>query len=243
MSNQPMFNDDDLFSYDPSLDLPKDKVLSSNSFAKDNSEILNNISKKFVEDKDEDFNGSLGSHIKMAYSVITAYSDFVKIDTLFFHKSIYQSLDRLTNGSFSLLYSYNFLENNLIRRINIKFLLESVFYAEGINAERFKEFTDKLGVRIDSHFINSYIDTNIEINDHIINNERAMYLRLAKKLNIEPNHLLVMPNPSIEDLINLIDDSLADYHTKFFNLIQSSHSDYTEDLSLLCSSEVKISAL
>jgi len=239
MSNESFASDDDLFSYDPSVETAKPQ----SSFEKNNSEILQNISKKIEENKDEDLIGSLGLRVKMAESILASYAEFIKINSVFFNKSVHQVLDQLTDGNFSLIYSYNFLESNIVRRINIKFLLQSIFLEKGKSSEQFKKFMSKFDLGFDESFVDIYINPTLMINDHIINNERAMYVNLAIKLNRTPSPVITNPDPKIEDLIALVPSNVHHYHHQMFESIQESLPDYIQDLSFLYSGEVKLSAI
>lgn len=233
-------NDDDLFSYDPS------SAPVNNHSSKDNfnaSEVIESISKRVEDTKDDEFLGSSSIRVRFAQSFLTAYTHFVGYGAVFFHKAIHQTLDVLTSGRFSMLYMFNYLEYNILRRTNIKFLLENTFFDKGeidIDLDNFKKFMNKAGFDLDEFFIALYIKTNIEINDHVINNERSMYLLLADKLQISPHPILVNPNPTIKELSDSFSTDASEYHESLFNDIFASlaDSEYLQNLSNLSSIKV-----
>lgn len=231
-------NDDDLFSYDP-LSAPVNNFSSKNNL--DPSEVIENISKRVEETKDENILGSSGTRIRFAQSFLTAYTEFVSFGAVFFHKAVHQSLNTLTSGRFSLLYMFNFLEYNILRRINIKYLLENAFLdQENVELGAFKKFMNKTGFNLDESFISVYIKTNLEINDHIINNERSMYLLLADKLQTSPHPIVVNPNPTIKELSDSICADASEYHESLFNdiFVSLADSEYLKNLSDLSSIKV-----
>lgn len=231
-------NDDDLFSYDPSS-TPVNNIAFETNF--NSSEVMENISKKIEKSKDDDILGSFSTRIRFAQSLLIAYGEYVGWGATFFHKSIHQTLDSLTSGTFSLLYMFNYLEYNILRRLNIKHLLEGTFIKKHDEVvQEFKKFMDKTGFSLDENFISMYINTNLEINDHVINNERAMYLLLADKIQKIPNPTIVNPNPSIKDLSDSFIMRTSDYHEELFNDIFASlaDSEYLQNLSNLASIKI-----
>ena len=231
-------NDDDLFSYDPSS-APVNNFSSKDNF--NASEVIENISKRVDDNKDGNILGASNTRIRFAQSFLTAYTEFVGYGAVFFHKAVHQSLDSLTSGRFSLLYMFNYLEYNILRRINIKYLLESTFIdKEKIDLDGFKKFMDKTGFSLDEFFISLYIKTNIEINDHVINNERSMYLLLADKLQISPHPVVLNPNPTIKELSDSFSSDASEYHESLFNdiFVSLADSEYLQNLSDLSSTKV-----
>lgn len=231
-------NDDDLFSYDP-LSAPINESVSKDNLS--SSDIIQSISKRVEETKDDNILGSYSTRIRFAQSLLIAYTEFVSFGAVFFHKAVHQSLDTLTSGHFSLLYMFNYLEYNILRRINIKYLLENTFiYKEKVDLEEFKKFVDKTGLNLDESFISMYIKTNLDINDHVINNERAMYLLLADKLQTSPHPVVVNPNPTIKELSDSFSSDASEHHELLFNNIFASlaDSEYLKNLSDLASTKV-----
>jgi len=231
-------NDDDLFSYDPSPTPANNNSFKTNFNA---SEVMESISKNVEKSKDDNILGSFSTRIRFAQSLLVAYTEFVSFGAVFFHKAVHQTLDTLTSGNFSLLYMFNYLEYNILRRINIKYLLENTFIDEkDVAVQDFKKFMDKTGFSLDESFTSMYIKTNLEINDHIINNERAMYLLLANKLQASPNPIIVDSNPTMKELSDSFASSAAEYHEELFNSIFASlaDSEYLQNLSNLSSIKV-----
>ena len=119
MTNEAFQNDDDLFNYDPSTESVNNQpnFSTSSSGTKYNSDILDSISKKFEDDKDIDTLGMLGIRIKFAQSLIGSYTEFIQRSVVPFHKAVHETLDEITNGRFSMIHMYNYLEQNILRRL------------------------------------------------------------------------------------------------------------------------------
>lgn len=239
MTYQSFSNDDeDLFSYDPTS-APSDTSLPKTDFGA--SEVMQSISKRIEKSKDDDILGSFSTRIRFAQSLLIAYTEFVSFGAVFFHKAVHQTLDNLTSGHFSLLYMYNYLEYNILRRINIKYLLEGAFINQKDSViHDFKKFMDKTGMSLDQNFISMYVKTNLDINDHIINTERSMYLLLAEKLQTSPHPVVIDPNPTIKELSDSFSSDASEYHEELFANIFASlvDSQYLQNLSNLSSTKV-----
>lgn len=248
MTSESFASDDDLFGYDPSQEsssLPINPINSNSDYS--NSDIFQDISKRIDSSKDNDLIGSFTLKIRFAQSLLEAYTEFVQPTTISFHKAVHQTLDKLTNGNFSLIYMYNYLEQNIIRRLHIKYLIESSFLSENNSSisSDFKSFLSKIGLDIDSTFIKIHIKTNIDINNHILNNERSLYMDLVEKLSFTPHPLIDNPEPSSNDIYESIPNSIQGYHQGMYESIFMALADssYTDKLSQLYLSPVKVSKL
>lgn len=247
MTNEAFQNDDDLFNYDPSTESVNNEpnFSTSSSGTKYNSDILDSISKKFEDDKDIDTLGMLGIRIKFAQSLVNSYTEFIQRSVVPFHKAVHETLDEITNGRFSMIHMYNYLEQNILRRLNIRFLLETAFLDQGNISEQFKEFIKNTKMDLDETFIQVHINTTLDINNHVINNERSLYVELAEKLNRVPLSVITSAEPDIGDVLELTYTSSKSYHQDVFEALFASYSDeqYTQKLSSLYSTEVRISRI
>jgi hypothetical protein len=251
MTNEAFNNDDDLFSYDPD----QTKHIQSNDFyssASDNttSGVFDDISKRIDDTKDDDILGSFSLKIRFAESLLDTYNKFVRPSNVFFHKAVHQTLDQLTNGRFSMFYMYNFLEQNIIRRLNVSYLFENAFLQKTEDgsleiSSEFKQFLDQIKMDSDNNFVNCYIKTNLHINNHVLNNERSMYAQIAEKLDLPMHPVIADPNPPLQDLIHTLATSVSDYHDTMYKSMFESLSDaqYTEKLSELYSNPVRITKI
>lgn len=247
MTNESFSSDDDLFGYDPSQESLSPSINPINTnLDHSNSDIFQDISKRIDSSKDSDLIGSFTLKIRFAQSLLASYSDFVKPNSVFFHKSVHQTLDKLTNGNFSFIYMYNYLEQNIIRRLHIKYLIETSFLSSNdfISLD-FQSFLSKIGLDIDSTFIQIHIKTNIDINNHILNNERSLYMNLAEKLSFTPHFLIDNPEPNSTEIYQSIPDNIQAYHETLYESIFMSlaDSDYTDKLSELYLNPVRLSQL
>jgi hypothetical protein len=247
MTNEAFSNDDDLFSYDPSQEPVVDKPdFSASASGKINSDILEDISKRIDGSKDDDILGSFSMKVRFAQSFIESYTYFIQTSHTFFHRAVHQTLDQLTSGRFSMIYMFNHLEHNLLRRLNVKYILENTFLDTGEpSSEDFQTFLKRVGLDLDETFIGCYIQSNIDINNHVINNERSLYMELAERLDLNPHHVIANSNPTLDDLVGSLPTSIDRYHQEMYEAMFASLADsgYTNKLSDLYSEKVRLSQI
>ena len=190
--SDPIFqNDDDLFNYDPSKESSKPIDFSSSVSGDKNKEnqIYSHISKNIDNNDDIALDGVNGLRVKFSQAVIGSY-DFWLSSALpvAYTSTINSVMDQITGGRFSDLYLYNYLEINIIRRMNIMHIMDDAFSPdEDSNSDTFKTFMKKIGVDIVDSYVPVYIGTLTRITGHVLAQERSMYLSLAEKLQVTPN--------------------------------------------------------
>lgn len=250
MTNESFANDDDIFSYDPSTEkIVNQPDFSSSASNKSTGDIFEDISKRIEQTKDDDILGSFSMKVRFAESLLSSYTHFVRFNQVFFHKAVHQTLDQLTSGRFSMLYMFNYLEQNIIRRLNINYLLSNIFTEKDDNviraSEDFKLFMKKVQVDLDDTFISCYIETNLEINNHVLNNERSMYAHLAEKLELEMHPAISDPQPSVQTLLDSFSENITEHHQVLTESMYASllDSDYLNKVSHLYSSPVRLTQI
>jgi len=205
-------NDDDLFSYDPSKEeKPSAPFVASSSNSKISNEIYDQITKNIEENDDENFLKINGLRIKFAQAILNSYHFWVSpISALSYLNTVTTVLDQLTNGRFSDLYLYNYLENNIIRRNHIIFLLTETFDPNNVkDSQSFDQFLEKMGIKLNDSYVPTYVGTLVRISSHILSKERAMYISLADKLKVVPNPAVLDPHPSTEEVFDATQASVA----------------------------------
>lgn len=230
-------SDDDLFDYDPSKESIKEEKNNA-STSSSSSNIYNQISKNMENNDDDNIIGTSGLRVKFSQAVLGSYDYWVAPSgAVAYVQTINQVMDSLTGGRFSDLYLYNYLEMNILRRNNIVSLLNETFKNDhSSDSESFKHFLSKLKIDFSSSYIPTYIGTLIRISNHLIAQDRAMYLTLAEKLQLVPNPL-VLENLMTPDSIlvnskvsvdNLQSELLG---TKFISNINSSFVEKLNNLN------------
>ena len=197
--SDPIFqNDDDLFNYDPSKDSSKHLDFSSSTSSDKNKEnqIYSHISKNIDNNDDDALDGVNGLRVKFSQAVIGSYDYWIASALpVAYTSTINDVMDQLTGGRFSDLYLYNYLEINIIRRINIIGIMDDAFSSASSSAsDSFKTFMKKIGVDITDSYVPVYIGTLTRITSHILAQERSMYLSLAEKLQVTPNPAVLDSN-------------------------------------------------
>lgn len=198
-------NDDDLFNYDPSKEQtkPLDFSTSTSSDKPSSNEIYNHISKNINSNDDSSLEGINGLRVKFSQAVIGSYDFWLASSApVAYSNTINSVLDQITGGRFSDLYLFNYLEMSIIRRNHITQLLNDTFTAEdSTSSESFKTFMDRIGVNVNDSFVPVYIGTIVSVTQHIIAQERSMYLTLAEKLQVVPNPAVLDANNNYDSII------------------------------------------
>lgn len=205
-------NDDDLFEYDPS----KEKVNNPTSFdsssnSKISNEVYDQIAKSMRNNDEESFIKTNAIRIKFSQAILNSYDFWISpTSSLTYFNTVTQILDELTNGRFSDLYLYNYLEANILRRNHIVYLLNQTFNSTDTkDSKAFNDFFDKLGVSVSDSYIPTYVGTLIRISNHILAKERSMYLSLANKLNLIPNPAVLDPNTTVDEVFEATQSNSA----------------------------------
>lgn len=184
-------SDDDLFNYDPSKETskPLDFSTSTSNDKSSSNEIYSHISKNINQNDDSALDGLNGLRVKFSQAVLGSYDFWLSsTSAVAYSNTINTVMDQITDGRFSDLYLFNYLEMNIIRRHHITHLLNDTFSSNDVkDSESFKSFMNRIGIDVNDSYVPVYIGTIIRITTHIIAQERSMYLSLAEKLQIVPN--------------------------------------------------------
>jgi hypothetical protein len=220
MSTQPYRqDDDDLFSYDPSLDSESTNYSETSSSPTSDNNLLDGIYRNFDKFSLDDKKSS-DFKINLAHSLYEAYHGFIdKSLSLGYVSSINDTLDILTQGRFGKLFLTRVLEQSIFRRLAINALLSAIIDgdSEDENRHSFKSFLLQMNISIDDDFISTYFSSLLRISNHSLNLNRAMYINLCNELSITPHSLVLDNDVSGKDLDNAIIDSIPDYQDKYLN--------------------------
>jgi hypothetical protein len=205
MSESISQNDDDLFNYDPSKEKTSAHNISSfsdTSNSKVSNEVYEQIAKSIDQNDDENFLKLNGLRMKFSQAILNSYDFWLSpVYTVSYFATTVTVLDQLTDGKFSDLFLYNYLENSIVRRSHIIFLLTETFDSKNIkDSESFDRFLEKMEIKLTDAYVPTYVGTLVRISSHILSKQRAMYISLANKLNIVPNSVIFDAHPSIEEV-------------------------------------------
>jgi hypothetical protein len=223
-------DDDDLFSYDPSKEVSKPTDFSSSTLnQKDqNNEIYSHISKNINDNDDVALDGIDGLRIKFSQAVLGSYDFWLaSASPVAYTNTLNSIMDQITGGRFSDLYLYNYLEINIIRRMHISHIMNDAFSAEGLkDTDNFKSFMKRIGVDIADSYVPVYIGTMIRITNHIIAQERSMYLALAEKMQITPNPTVLDADYHYDTIIKNAKSSVQQSQRDLLDLKFAHNSDH-----------------
>lgn len=193
-------NDEDLFNYDPDVDL--------------------NVSDQSTVSESDNIDSLLSSNTLEFFKAKTAAS-FLNAQGMWFDASFIQAsaankaahvaLDELTSGRFSLLKLYYEVEMNLTRKRSILYITSR--FMRLISSSGFDKVKITLGgsqVQLDLSVVLLFINNNISVMNHACANLRAIYVHLANKLDIAYDESLLDDStfqPSVDENLDIFDDN------------------------------------
>lgn len=197
-------NDDDLFA-EPKDNQSASASKTSNDFAKDLEDLLKDtlavsdisFKSKFVNA----FNDSASAYIFNLSSL---------------DRSIYDELNKLTQGAFSYRYYADTLEEGIAKRIIVHDFLSTLLNAK--NEKVLKFLAEKMKVTLDTQFFTTYVISMQEIMSHVIDYSIQIYCFVCQKINRTPLEGLINRNA---DAIDPVLFNSNHYFDKHFSAIRS----------------------
>lgn len=185
MSSYVSGNDDDLFDYEP-------EETSSESYtsASQYHDLLNDI-KDNVSSSDDLNTDKARLSIAFAHA-LHKFTDDTKADA--FHKSVAITLDKLTQGDYSLIRKFYELELSISRRMQFIALFNQTFDNIDLNDDFAKDLFKFLNIDITHTYLHSCYRTLIHITNHALTLDRYVYRSLSERLNI-PVHQYLFDDP------------------------------------------------
>jgi hypothetical protein len=195
-------NDDDLFDYDPTVSDTSHNTVNSNK------EFTKNFSTKIDEDKSLDIeSGNLdNAKIRIASAFHGAANHFLtEVGQQSAIKSIFLTLNTITNGDFHLLCYFHELEMRISRRMILidisreAFKLNNTENGTKVDPGFVKVIKDFFNIELTDFYIKSFFLGTMNILEHTLTLERAMYLTLGKKLGIPVKQYLFVNIENMSD--------------------------------------------
>jgi len=209
-------NDDDLFDYDPDLEADSSKDYSYTSF--------NEATKITSDDPDLDLSSSLSVlKINLATAFHSATTNhFSEVERPSFEKAICVTLDKLTNGDFTLLHMFYRKEMLISQRITFLSMMDIVMSNPEDSDSPYSNFLiqlfSKANVNITDAHVPIFYGTCISIARHSLIVDQAIYRFLGQKLNLPLKEDLLNPEFSSDKALNIS----APVHNDFFNTVYPS---------------------
>jgi hypothetical protein len=193
-------NDDDLFEDSPvaSANPFINNTASSNTInpATDGIQnLLDNLSS-------EDLSGlkSFFLRSKVAIKLFESANHFIYSNTSLI-RSVFDSLNLITNGVFQYHFYLNSLEETIIRRSVFKEFLETLI-AES-SQEIFEQLSKNLGLQLDKRFIMTYFESTLSIMNFTLADTKELYLAVCSKVERTPMDFeQVLNSPQIDSVVN-----------------------------------------
>lgn len=205
MSNNISSNDDDLFSYDPTLDdsdHPKSNYLNNEDSPKSDNALFDNIRNHLKTQNKDSNNNAL--RLALGFSLST-HSFLNSTFPQAFTKSLVSTLDSITHGDFSLLVRFYNIEMKISKRMDFHVLSKEIFEQKNYEKdsdyqELFQTIFNILDIEINSTYFTTCFLSSINISNHALMLDRSEYLVLSDKLNIPVKDYLLESTPENETM-------------------------------------------
>jgi len=182
-------NDDDLFQ-----DIPP----APNSFFQEEPQTASSINDEAVNqllDSTKDYINSRNLGIDsfkvrtgIPNSFLEACNQFIfRSDT--FNRSVFDVLNQYTNGEFSKILYYNFLEESIIKRFSIRYFLHVLVNEP--QERLLSSISENLHSTIDQTYLRIYFGSTLKVMDHAINRSIEIYQKLCTELGREPMQAII----------------------------------------------------
>jgi len=169
-------NDDDLF--DDNVSLSSSASTSSNTPSDDFKTLIESIDKKEFDKIDRMFFRS-----KVALTLIDGANSYI-FENNSYNRSIFNTLNYLTNNQFQYELFADVLEESILRRMIIRdFLLACV---DNTSDDILKKLSKLVDFDIDYNFLNTYFYSFLEILNFAINDNIELYQKVCNQLNRQP---------------------------------------------------------
>lgn len=187
-------NDDDLFDYDPTLDVKPKETFSNLDNKSSTSELLNSIKDNLNNDI-ESLTGNLAPNkYKFAASFNMAYH-------MFLHEPLQEAttktisivLNTLTNGDYNLMNIFYETEIKISRKIFFLELVDRAFDDGPEEENLLLQINKLLNIDITDIYIRTCFRSTINLCKHSLELDKALYLALSKRLGIPVQQELFEP--------------------------------------------------
>lgn len=200
-------NDDDLFDYDPSLETSTSFTSSetdsvptslSNEQVEHEKQFIENIKNNISFDLDTDLTGENGKVNNITSNLygsfqeaINAFINTIRHDN--FIKSAHITLDRLTNGQFSLINLFYQYEMKISRKLALVELFAHIVKTEENEdvASFLRELSSVLRIDVSKLYYNATFCSTVNILNHSLSVDRIVYRFLSNKTQIPVNEALI----------------------------------------------------
>lgn len=178
-------NDDDLFA-------PSETSSKKNS----HSENIANDVENLLKDKSFDGIDATIIRARLANALYDTANRFI-FDTDSFNKSVFNSLNALTNNMFAYQLYADVLEESLAKRIVVFDFATTL--SKSKNDKVLEFLAQKINVNLDEFFFNTYLNSLLDIMDETINYNIQIYLKVCAHLGKTPLSCIIDRDPDAID--------------------------------------------
>lgn len=202
-------NDDDLFSESNFSDTNSNRINTPNDEIKS---LLESIDQKDLEKIDSMFFRS-----KVALTLFDGANSYVYDTFNSYNRSIFNTLNFLTNNQFQYNLYADVLEESITRRLIIKEFLEAC--VDNVDSEFLSKLSKVMNITIDEKFLATYFESFLDMLNFVIDDNISLYVKVCQQVNREPMSAILNKKPD-ED-INTIVSSNTYMNNVFHNIKHS----------------------
>lgn len=202
-------NDDDLFS-EPNFSDTNSNL--TNTPSDEIKSLLESIDSKDLEKIDSMFFRS-----KVALTLLDGANSYVYDTSNSYNRSIFNTLNFLTNNQFQYNLYADVLEESILRRLIIKDFLEACI--NNVDTSFLEKLSQLMNINIDDKFLATYFESFLDIMNFVVDDNIQLYVKVCQQANREPMTSIVEKKP--DDHSSMIISSNTYMNNVFLNIKHS----------------------
>ena len=184
-------NDDDLFD-----SKPQTNSKSTSSFGPSVDSVFKDVENLLSAEKQS--SNSLRFKSKLANTLYEACNDYIN-QLNSYNRSIFDTLNILTEGQFQYKLYADTLEESIARRLVMREFVGSLNQTAGTDVLNYLSI--KMKISIDSQFFNTYVVSLLEVLEHAIDYNIAIYIKVCERIDRTPMPAILSKDNSKTDML------------------------------------------
>ena len=184
-------NDDDLF--DPK---PQTTSKTSSSSGPSVDSVFKDVENLLSAEKQS--SNSLRFKSKLANTLYEACNDYIN-QLNSYNRSIFDTLNILTEGQFQYKLYADTLEESIARRLVMREFVGSLNQTSGTDILNY--LSTKMKISIDTQFFNTYVVSLLEMLEHAIDYNIAIYIKVCERIDRTPMPAILSKDNSKTDML------------------------------------------
>jgi hypothetical protein len=189
-------NDDDLFNDSSTLSSSSDSSAYS-----DVQSLIDSIPKDELKNISD-----IAMRAKMSIALYQGSHSFI-YNTSSYNRSIFNTLNQLTDGSFQYNLYADVLEESIIRRLIILDFVDGIVFSDNDHERALEKIGKVLNINIDERFIRTYFVSFHRLLTSSIDYNIEVYKSVCSHINREPSSFVIEKNISDASYMTLSSDS------------------------------------